>query len=59
MGTRVNAFDRKFNGIEDFVGRIRYFELEVWFGENRNLKSDCGVSTCSTVAPCDSSTTQW
>jgi hypothetical protein len=29
MGTRVNAFDRKFNGIEDFVGRIRYFELEV------------------------------
>jgi hypothetical protein len=29
MGARVNAFDRKFNGTEDFVGRIRYFELEV------------------------------
>ncbi len=28
MGARVNAFDREFNGIEDFVGGRKFFELE-------------------------------
>ncbi len=29
MGARVNAFDQKFNGIEDFVGGIRIGSM-IW-----------------------------
>ncbi len=29
IGARVNAFDQEFNGIENFVGGRRFFELEV------------------------------
>ncbi len=28
MRAKVNAFDQEFNGIEDFVGGRRFFELE-------------------------------
>jgi hypothetical protein len=28
MGARVNAFDREFNGIENFVGGKRFFKFK-------------------------------
>jgi hypothetical protein len=33
MGVRVNTFDRKFNGIENFVGGKWFFKLEIGFGK--------------------------